>query len=162
MGVGVYVFAVFRGSGLGTAWPVGSGFMCSLSFVGADSVRHGPWGSGFMCWLCFVGADSVWRGSRFMYLLCFVGAAWQVGVGVYAFAVFRGSIVTRGAGVHVLAAVRGSGPVFAVFLGNGLGTAWAVGDYVLVVFCGNVLGTAWPVRVRVYVFNVFMWGFFSV
>ena len=132
-----------------------------LCFVGADSVRRGSWGSGFMCWLCFVGADSVWRGSRFMYLLCFVGAAWQVGVGVYAFAVFRGSIVTRGAGVHVLAAVRGSGPVFAVFLGNGLGTAWAVGDYVLVVFCGNVLGTAWPVRVRVYVFNVFMWVFFQ-
>ena len=43
-GVGVHAFAVFPGSGLGRAWPVtrGSGFIFSLRFMAADSVRLGP------------------------------------------------------------------------------------------------------------------------
>ena len=102
------------------AWPVtpggrGSCVRCVTWQRTRYSVRC-PWGSAFLCLLCFVGADSVWR-------------TLPIGVGVYVFAVFRGS---------------------------GLGMAWPVGVrvYVFAVFSGSGLGT-WPVGVEVYVFAVF-------
>ena len=84
--------------------PWGSGSVCSLCSVGTDSVRRGPWGSGFVRSLCSVGTDSVrcgpW-GSGFMFAVFRgngLGKAWPVGVGVYVFAVFRGSrlVIRRG------------------------------------------------------------------
>ena len=95
------VLAVFRGSGLGTAWSVGVGvyarWLCfvwsglgtalpvgvgvyarSLRFVGAGSVMRGPLGSGFMCWLC-VSWEPAWYGMA-------LG-----GQSLCAFAAFRGS-----------------------------------------------------------------------
>ena len=67
MGVGVYVCAVCRGSGLGMAWAVkrGGRGLC-VRCVSWERTRYGvareARGSGFMCLLCFMGADSVWRG----------------------------------------------------------------------------------------------------
>ena len=79
MGVGVYVFAVFRGADSVRRGPWGLGFMCTLRSVGADAVRRNPWGSGLMCAPCS-------RGGRGLCLRCV-----PVGVGVYVFAVFSGS-----------------------------------------------------------------------
>ena len=76
MGVGVYVFAVFRGADSVRRGPWGLGFMCSLRSVGADAVRRNPWGSGLMCAPCS-------RGGRGLCLRCV-----PVGVGVHASTVF--------------------------------------------------------------------------
>ena len=75
--VGVHVFAVFRGSGLGTAWPVGVGVCVFAVFRGNVLGTAWPVGVG-------VYVFAVFRGSGLF-------TAWPVGVGVYVFAVFRGS-----------------------------------------------------------------------
>ena len=46
VGVGVYVFAVFRGSGLGTAWPVGVGVYARR--VSWERTRYGVDRGGIM------------------------------------------------------------------------------------------------------------------
>ena len=76
-----------------------------------------------LCSLCFVGADSVYGVAVGVGVCVFavfcengLGTVWPVGVGVCVFAVFRGNVLGTawpvGVGVYV----------FAVFRGSGLGT----------------------------------------